>query len=77
MESVIELLKRIKPSAEIKDNTNLIDECIIDSLSMIVFVNELCNEFDVEITAKDITPENFATPSTIYNLISRIENEDD
>ena len=77
MNTVIKLLKDIKPTAEINETTELINECIIDSLSMIMLVNALCNEFDVEITAKDITPENFATPSTIYNLISRIENEDD
>ena len=77
MDTIIRILKGIKPAAEINETTELINECIIDSLSMIMLVNALCNEFDVDITAKDITPENFATPSTIYNLISRIENEDD
>ena len=77
MDTIIKLLKSIKPTAEINETTELINDCIIDSLSMIMLVNALCNEFDVDITAKDITPENFATPLTIYNLISRIEDEDD
>ncbi len=77
MDTIIRILKGIKPAAEINETTELINECIIDSLSMIMLVNALCNEFDVDITVKDITPENFATPLTIYNLISRIEDEDD
>lgn len=77
MDTIIRILKGIKPAAAINETTELINECIIDSLSMIMLVNALCNEFDVDITAKDVTPENFATPLTIYNLISRIEDEDD
>lgn len=77
MEKIIELLKSIKPSADITETTELINDRVIDSLSMITLVSSLCNEFDVDITAKDITPENFATPADIYNLINRIQDEDD
>ena len=76
MDTIIRILKGIKPAAEINETTELIKEGIVDSLSMIMLVTSLCNEFDVDITAKDITPENFSSPLTIYNLISRIEDED-
>ena len=33
-------------------------------------------EFDVDITAQDIIPENFETPAAILKMIERVENED-
>ncbi|MBE6740677.1 MAG: acyl carrier protein [Ruminococcaceae bacterium] len=76
MEKIIEILKEIKPGAEINENTALIDEHIIDSLAMINLVGTLSDEFDVDISARDITPENFATPAAIQSLIERLEDED-
>ena len=76
MDKIIEILKGIKPSADINENTALIDEHIIDSLAMINLVGTLGDEFDVDISARDITPENFATPAAILSLIERLEDED-
>jgi len=76
MDKIIEILKEIKPGAEINENTALIDEHIIDSLAMINLVGTLSDEFDVDISARDITPENFATPAAIQSLIERLEDED-
>ena len=76
MEKILEILNAIKPGADINENTRLADEKIIDSLAMISLVAELSDEFDVEISAQDIVPENFETPLAIFNLITRLENED-
>ena len=43
---------------------------------MISLVAELSDEFDVDITAQDIIPENFETPAAILKMIERLENED-
>lgn len=76
MEKIIEIIKDIRPAANIDENTRLLDEHIIDSLSMIQLVAELDDEFDVEIEAMDIIPENFETVSAISKLIERLEDED-
>lgn len=76
MEKIIEIIKGIRPAANIDENTRLLDEHIIDSLSMIQLVAELDDEFDVEIEAMDIIPENFETVSAICKLIERLEDED-
>lgn len=76
MEKIIEIIKGIRPAANIDENTRLLDEHIIDSLSMIQLVAELDDEFDVEIEAMDIIPENFETVSAISKLIERLEDED-
>jgi len=43
---------------------------------MINLVGTLSDEFDVDISARDITPDNFATPAAIQSLIERLEDED-
>ena len=76
MEKIIEIIEGLKPGVTVYENTKLLDEHVIDSLAMITLVSELCDEFDVDITAKDIVPENFATVKDIKNLIDRLEDED-
>lgn len=76
MEKIIEIIKGLKPGVDVDENTRLLDDHVIDSLAMISLVSELDDEFDVEISAKDIVPENFATVSAIFSLIERLEDED-
>ena len=76
METIIEIIKGIKPAASIDENTKLIEEKVLDSLAMISLVAELSDEFDVDITAQDIVPENFATVKTIAAMLERLEDED-
>lgn len=76
MEKIIEIIKEIKPGAAIDENTKLVDDKVLDSLAMISLVAELSDEFDVEITAQDIVPENFATVQAIADMIERLEDED-
>ncbi|MBQ9227793.1 MAG: acyl carrier protein [Eubacterium sp.] len=76
METIIEIIKGIKPSAQVDENTRLIDEKVLDSLAMISLVAELSDEFDVDISAQDIIPENFETVKAIKALMERLEDED-
>ncbi len=76
MEKIIEIIKAIKPGADVNESTRLVDDKILDSLAMISLVAELSDEFDVEITARDIVPENFETPAEIKKMIERLEDED-
>lgn len=76
MEKIIQIIKAINPLAKVDETTKLLDEHTLDSLSMITLVSELEDEFDVEISARDIIPENFQTVSAIAELIERLEDED-
>lgn len=76
MEKIIQIIKAINPLAKIDETTNLLDEHTLDSLSMITLVSELEDEFDVEISARDIVPKNFQTVGAIAELIERLEDED-
>ena len=76
MEELIEVLKSVKPCYDFTEDTELIKNKVFDSLAMIQLVAELSDEFDVEITAEDIVPENFESVKSIYNMIKRLEDED-
>lgn len=76
MDKLIEILKNLKPGIDFNENTKLIADKIFDSLGMISLVAELSDEFDIEITAVDIVPENFETVQTVYDMIERLEQED-
>lgn len=76
MERIIDIIKELKPGVAVDASTKLLDEHILDSLAMISLVAELSDEFDVEISAADIVPENFETVSAILDLMERLEDED-
>lgn len=76
MEKITEIIKNISPLSDIDASTRLIEDHILDSLSMILLVSELEDEFDIEISAREIVPENFQSVEAISRLMERLQNED-
>ena len=74
--TIINIIKKVKPAAAVTESTRLLEEKVLDSLAMIALVAELSDEFDVDITAQHIIPENFETVGAIAALIERLEDED-
>ena len=74
MEKIIKILKNIKPYIDVTNN-NLIDEEILDSFDIVTIVSAVDEEFDIQITARDIVPENFNSVEAIYNLVKKLEEE--
>mgnify|MGYP002515721603 FL=1 len=75
MEQVIKILEEIKPGVDYLNETDLIENKILDSLKIVQLVGELNDEFDIEITPIDIVPENFKSAETIYAMVKRLEEE--
>lgn len=75
MEKLLELLKRVKPEVDFESNEHLIDNEELDSFDIVSIVAAVEEEFDVQITAKDVVPENFNSAEALYNLIQRLEEE--
>ena len=67
-------MKNIKPDIDVTNN-NLIDEEILDSFDIVTIVSAVDEEFDIQITARDIVPENFNSVEAIYNLVKKLEEE--
>lgn len=75
MEELLEILEEVKPGVDFENEKNLIEDHILDSMSIIVLVSKLCDEFDVEITPLQIVPENFKSAEAIYKMIKELEDE--
>ena len=75
MEDLFKVLEKVKPGVDFRNNNNLIDDEILDSFDIVTLVAALDDEFDVQITAKDILPENFNSAEAIYELVKRLEEE--
>lgn len=72
MEKLVEILKKYNPDVDYYTNEHIIDEEALDSFDIISLVADIDREFDVEITAKDIIPENFNSAKKIYELIEKL-----
>lgn len=72
-EQVIEILESIHSGVDYETATKLIDERVLDSLSIIALVSELSFAFDVEIDVMDLVPENLNSVDAIVNLINELQ----
>ena len=75
MEDLFKVLENVKPGVDFRNNNNLIDDEILDSFDIVTLVAALDDEFDVQITAKDILPENFNSAEAIYKLVQKLLEE--
>ncbi len=75
MDRVIEILKSVHPEIDYEKETGLIDKRIFDSFDVVTIVGELMDEFDIEITAEHMIPENFNSAEAITNLVNSLEEE--
>ncbi len=71
-EQLLEMLREIQPYEEINQDTLLLDEGILDSLTMVEFIVEIEDKFLVDIPERMITEENFQKIETIESLIKRL-----
>jgi len=74
MERVIEILKTLHPEVDYETENALIDSRILDSFDIVTLVGELMDEFDVEIGAEHMIPENFNSAASIYALVESLED---
>ncbi len=75
MDRIIEILREIHPETDYENETHLIDNRIFDSFDVVTLVGELMDEYDIEITAEHMIPENFNSASAIYALVQSLEEE--
>ena len=75
MNELLDILKDLKPGVDFENEKNLIDDRILDSLDVMNLTVELNDEFVIEITPLDILPENFQSIETIYQLITRLQED--
>ena len=72
-EQVLKILKGVRKDVDFEKETRLIDDSILDSFDIITIVSDLNDEFDIDITADELEPENFNTLDAIVSLIESLQ----
>jgi len=73
MEELLNILKEAKPEIDFASEKALIDNGLIDSFDIVQLVMQLNEAFDIEIGAEEITPENFNSAESMWNMIQRLQ----
>lgn len=76
MEKILEILTSIRSDIDFEKETLLIDNGVLDSFDIVSIVAELCDEYDITITADQLEPENFNSAAAILNLVNSILDEE-
>ena len=75
METLLNILNGLHPDVDFSSIDDLYDEGVLDSLDMVRLVTEIGMEFDLQIPAEELVPENFQNVNTIMALIERLDEE--
>ena len=75
MDKLLEILKEAKPEVDFEKETALIDNKIFDSFDIVQLITQLNEEFDIEIGAEDIVPENFNSAAAIWALVQKLQQK--
>ncbi len=70
-EKIIEIIEDITGEV-VEEDTDLIEEGILDSFDIVSLLLELEEAFDIKIDVAELLPENFKSVNTIENLISEL-----
>ena len=73
METLIIILEEIDDDIDWEYESRLVDDRILDSLTVITMIADLENAFDVEIRAEESTPANFNSAEAIWKMICRLK----
>ncbi|MCI6808725.1 MAG: acyl carrier protein [Spirochaetia bacterium] len=73
MEAVLNILKGLKPDVDFETETGLIDNAILDSFDIVQLIQELKDEFDIEISPAEIIPENFNSAEALWEMVQKLQ----
>ena len=71
-DKLLRMLQEINPYEDIMDETLLVHEGILDSLTLVIFMNEIEQEFDIQIPEDKLQPEFFDNIKRIVELIEML-----
>ena len=75
MEKILGILKSIRNDIDFTKETKLIDDGILDSFDIVSIVAELCEEYDITITADEMEAENFNSAAAMLAFVERLLDE--
>ena len=73
MEKLWDILMEIDDSIDWKAQKALVNDRLLDSFAVISLIAELEEQFDIEIEAAEIIPENLNSVDAIWKMIQRLK----
>lgn len=73
-QEILALLQEILPQIDFTSSDSLVDDGILDSLSITTVIGELSMEYGITIPYDEIVPENFNSLDAIEKLVERLKN---
>lgn len=70
---VLSILKNMKDDADFEGSKDFIEDGLLDSFDIVTLVGELEEAFDMEISGRDIVPENFVSLESIEELVKKYQ----
>ena len=69
-EKIKEIIMELQPYVEFDNTTNLLQEEVLDSVSILILVQEMEDLFEITIAPEEITENNFKTLDDIVEMVN-------
>lgn len=69
----MDILMELDDSIDWENETALIDDRILDSFGVISLISELEDQFNIEIEASEIIPQNLNSAEAIWKMVQRLQ----
>ncbi len=76
MEQLLTTLNELHPEVDFQTADALVDNGVLTSLDIIAVIAQINADFDVEVPAEEIVPENFNSVQAIWAMVRRLLDED-
>lgn len=71
-ERILNIMKEIKPTKDLENVTNIVEGGYIDSFELMSLITTLSDQFGIDITIDEITPENFNSVDAISKMVDSL-----
>lgn len=75
LDTLLDLLAEVRDDIDFESCDTLIDDGLLESFDILQIVAAINEEFDVEIPALQIIPENFNSAEAMLGMIERLQDE--
>ena len=72
-ETILEILKEIKPNKSLEGVENIVEGGYLDSFEIMNLIMLMGEKFGVEIGFEEIVPENFNSIDAMVNMVERLK----
>lgn len=71
-EKILEILREINPYEDINEESRLIEDALLDSLTLVVLISEIEEAFNIKIPEDKLQPELFENVPRIEALVNEL-----